>query len=148
MKQIHLMKWTIEVDISRTKEFYGKEMELCNCLYCRNYMEACKHFDRDIVAMLASFGIDPAKPSHLSEFGEVDGKQRLYIGCYHLVGSLVEGEYRTDSDWNDSNTANMKNFTFGFEKELMFVPNGFPRSVLQLGFEARIPWVLREIPAD
>ncbi|WP_019155215.1 hypothetical protein [Robertmurraya massiliosenegalensis] len=148
MKQIHFMKWKLEVDIDKTKEIYGGEMELCHCLYCQNYMDACKHIDRELLGLFDMLGIDPAKPSHLSEFGEVEKGQRLYIGSYHLVARLMEGEYCTDSDWNKLNTAEMRNFTFAFEKELMFVPNGFPEPVVQLGFEARIPWVLREIPTD
>ncbi|MFK4998439.1 hypothetical protein ACI2OX_17275 [Bacillus sp. N9] len=74
------------------------------------------------------------------------GGLRLYIGSYHIVGKLVEGEYCTNSEWNDTNTAKNKNFLFGFEKDIMFLHNDFPHPALQLDFEARIPWVLNEKP--
>lgn len=78
----------------------------------------------------------------------MEGGLRLYIGSYHIVGKLVEGEYCKDSEWNDTNTAKVENFTFAFNKELMFVHDELWRPVLQLDFEARIPWVLNEKPED
>ncbi|SFC96325.1 hypothetical protein SAMN02799633_02165 [Bacillus sp. UNCCL81] len=44
LPQIRIGKWLIEVDIDRTREFYNKEMEVCNCLYCKNYLEVTKYF--------------------------------------------------------------------------------------------------------
>ncbi|WP_226528571.1 hypothetical protein [Metabacillus niabensis] len=40
---------------------------------------------------------------------------RLYIGSYHIVGKLVEGEHCTGSEWDETNTTRIQNFTFGFE---------------------------------
>jgi hypothetical protein len=148
VKQIRKLKWLLEVDVDKTKDFYSKEIELCSCLYCENYIEACKRIDPSIMAVLTMLGIIPSKPSHLSEFGEMEDGLRLYIGSYHLVGNLIEGEYCRDSEWNDTNTASIKNFTFGFNKELLFAPDELQPPVLQLDFEARIPWVLNEKPED
>jgi len=148
VKKIHLMKWVLEVDLQQTKEFYLKDLEMCSCLYCENYMEACRQIDSSTMEVFTMLGITPSKPSHLSEFGENEDGLRLYIGSYHVVGKLVEGEYCRDSEWNDTNTASMKNFTFGFKKELLFAPNELKTPVLQLDFEARIPWVLNEKPEE
>lgn len=148
MVQIQMMKWLVDVDVERTKEFYKKDLELCHCLYCENYMEASKYLERSIIEVFTTLGIPPSKPSHLSEFGEQEDGLRLYNGSYHVVGKLVAGEHCTDTDWNETNTAKIGNFTYGFDQQLMFVPNGFPYPVLQLTFEARIPWVLSEKPED
>jgi hypothetical protein len=148
VKQIHLMKWLLEVGLQQTEEFYRKEIEMCHCLYCDNYMEACKQMDSSIMEVFTTLGITPSKPSHLSEFGEIEDGSRLYIGSYYLVGKLVEGEYCRDSEWNETTTASIGNFTFGFEKELLFVPDELKPPVLQLDFEARMPWVLNEKPED
>jgi hypothetical protein len=56
-------------------------------------LEACKHIDPSIMAVLTMLGIIPSKPSLLSEFGEMEDGLRLYSGSYHLVGNLIEGEY-------------------------------------------------------
>ena len=148
MKQIRLLNWTLEIDASKTKEFYEKAIEQCGCLSCINYREAARHFKPSIVAIFTQLGINPSKPSHLSEFGEMEDKLRLYSGSYHLVGRLVEGEYCTDSNWNAANTAETGNFKIGINQELTFVPEALPRPVLQIDFEALIPWVLNEKAAD
>lgn len=141
MKRISLMKWLLEVDLNKTREFYSKDIELCDCLFCENYMTACMYSDPSVIGLFNVLGINPAKPSHLSEFGEMEDGLRLYIGSYHIVGKLIEGEYSEDSDWNDTNTARIKNVTFGFKKELLF----YMTSCYDL---ARIPWVLNEKPKD
>ncbi|MDQ0232456.1 hypothetical protein [Metabacillus malikii] len=146
MERINLMGWILEVDINKTEEFYNKNIDLCNCLYCKNYMEACKYFNHSILKVFNMLRIIPSKPSHLSEFGEVDGGLCLYAGSYHVVGKLIEGVYCTNSDWNETNTARIENFTIGFPKELEFVHNELPQPMLQIDFEARIPWVLDEKP--
>lgn len=73
---------------------------------------------------------------------------RKCIGSYHLVGKLLKGELSTLSTWNDTNTSEIKHFIFGFSNELQFVPEGFSNPVLQLDFEADIPWVLDEKPDE
>ncbi|MBP1917482.1 hypothetical protein [Lederbergia galactosidilytica] len=148
MKLIRLLNWSFEVDVGKTRQFYEKDIELCNCLYCKNYMEAVRHLDQSIIEVFTALGINPTKPNHLSEFGETEDRLCLYIGSYHIVGRLVEGQYCTDSDWNDINTAVIENFTFGLGKELVFVHDELPRPVLQLDFEALIPWVLNEKTED
>ena len=148
MEQISLMNWLLEVDVEKTKDFYSKDIELCDCLYCQNYMEACNHIDNSVMEIFATFGINSSKPSHLSFFDEMEDGMRLYHMNYHIVGKLVEGAYCTDSEWNKSNTAEIENFTFGFNKDLIFVHDDFPNPVLQLEIEARIPWVLSEKPED
>ncbi|MEW9052495.1 MAG: hypothetical protein AB2392_15145 [Neobacillus sp.] len=148
MDQIRLMNWVVEVDVKQTKDFYTNNMDQCDCLFCENYMEACKHLDPPLLKVFTTLGINPSKPSHLSEFGEVRDGLRLYVGSYHLVGKLVQGEYCTDSKWNDTTTAKLQNFTFAFGKDVKFLHDEFPHPVLQLDFEAQIPWVLNEKPED
>ncbi|OLS33358.1 hypothetical protein [Bacillus sp. MRMR6] len=148
MDQIRWMNWVVEVDVEQTKDFYTKDMERCHCLYCENYMEASKLLDSSLVKLFFTLGINPSKPSHLSEFGERRDGLRLYVGSYHIVGKLVKGELCTDSEWNDATTAKLDNFTFAFGKDVMFLHDEFPHPVLQLEFEARLPWVLNEKPEE
>lgn len=101
-----------------------------------------------IIGVFNMLGIDSSKPAHLSEFGEKEDKCRLYIGSYHLVGKLVDGEYCSDAEWNEKNTAKIENYRFGFNKEVNFVQGQTLKPILQLDFEASIPWVLNERPED
>lgn len=148
MEKIRLMNWLVEVDVNKTNAFYQKDIGICDCLDCENYRQAWKQEDASVIEIFATLGIDPAKPSHLSGFGEEQDGLRLYHGSYHVIGKLIEGKHCTDSDWDDPYTIKIKNFTFGFHKEVTFIPDDFPQPVLQLEFENRIPWVLEVEPED
>jgi hypothetical protein len=142
LQQTRIANWLLEVDVEKTREFYNKGTEMCNCLYCNNFVEACKHWDASVASIFNSTGINPAMPGHLSVYSTMEDGKHDYIGNYHLVGTVLEGELCTTSNWKDTNTVQIKNFTFGFSTELDFVPKGFPTPVLQLEFVANIPWVL------
>ena len=148
LQRIGIEKWLVEVDRDKTEDFYNKDIEVCDCLYCKNYVEACKYLNTSVSDIFSKLGIQPTKPVHLSEFPTEKAGTRLYIGDYHLVGRLVEGELCTSSNFNEMNTFQIENFTFGFSEDLEFVPDGFPTPVIQLSFEATIPWVLTENPDD
>lgn len=146
LQQVRIGKWLIEADVKKSRKFYNKEIELCNCIYCKNYIRACKHLKFSVLDLFNKLGIHPAKPAHLSEFPTDEDGIRLYIGGYFLVGRLLEGELCTDSNFHEINTFTVENFIFGFSKDIQFIPEGFPSPVLQLSFEAKIPWILEEKP--
>ncbi|WP_042220662.1 hypothetical protein [Oceanobacillus manasiensis] len=144
MEKIHLFKWLLEVDVGRTKEYYKQDQELCNCVDCKNYREACTQMDPQITQFFNELGIDPTKPDLLSEFGEEEDGLHLYMGHYYLAGRLVEGEYCLDSDWTSENTATLGNFTFGFAEGEPSEKDFLPMPGLWLEFESKIPWILRD----
>ena len=148
LQQIRLANWLLEVDIIKTPEFYKEGINVCSCLYCNNFVDACKHLDSSVADVFNKLGIDPAMPAHLSQFPTEETMTKLYIGNYHLVGRLLEGERSTSSNWNETNTIEIKNFIFGFSEDLEFVPGSFPNPVLQLEIEAEIQWVLDEKPDE
>lgn len=144
LQQIRLANWIVEVDIDKTREYYKKGIDVCSCLYCNNFVEACKHLDTSVAKLFNELGINPAMPAHLSQFPTEETMTKLYIGNYHLVGRVLEGVLSTSSNWNETNTIEIENFIFGFSEDLEFVPGSFPNPVLQLDFEAEIQWVLDE----
>lgn len=148
LQQIRIGKWLIEVDIDKTQEFYSKDKPICNCLYCENFVEACKNLKTAVSDVFTELGINPAKPAHLSEFPTDEESKRLYLGHYHLVGRVLEGELCTVTNFNAMNTFEIENFTVGFSEVLEFVPEGFPTPILQVSFEAKILWALKENPDD
>ena len=148
MEKIRMMNWLVEIDVNQTRAFYRKDIEICNCLDCENYRQAWKQEDTSVIEIFKTLGIDPTKPRHLSCFGEEQDGLHFYSGNYHIIGKLIEGKYCTDSDWNDPYTIKVKNFTFGFHKKVMCIPEDFPEPVLQLEFENRIPWLLKEEPEN
>ncbi|MFC0189428.1 hypothetical protein ACFFJY_14080 [Fictibacillus aquaticus] len=147
-QQIQIENWLLEIDILRTREFYKNGLEVCNCLYCNNYIAASKSFDSSVVSLFHSLGITSSFPAHLSEFPATEEGMRMYIGVYHAVGRVLNGELCATSNWTEKSTFQIDNFTFGFSDETEFVPEGLPSPVLQLKFEAHIPWVLEEKPDE
>lgn len=144
VQRVRIAKWLLEVDVDKTREFYNKGIEGCDCLYCNNFAEACKYLDPSVSNVFNKLGIHPAVPGHLSDYPALEDGKRVYMGSYHLAGRVLEGEWCTISTWNDTNTVQIKNFTVGFSKDLELVPKDFPHPILQLEFEAEIPWVLDE----
>lgn len=146
MQQIKFGKWLLETDIEKTLEFYNKDLDVCSCLYCKNFVEAANQLTPNVFHVFAKLGINPSKPAHLSYLHSDEADITSYLGNYHLIGRMLEGELCRNSNWNKENTIEMDNFTFGFSEELEFVPKGFPSPILELSFDAKIPWVLNEKP--
>lgn len=148
MKQVKILNWVLKIDQARTMNYYQKTSPYCPCLYCKNFSAASKQLDTRITGIFNALGVDAAKPNHLSEFGEVGDGVRLYEGSYPFIGELIEGLSARNSEWSTINTATIENFTFAFNHELSFIDEEMPKPILQLDFEARIPWVLSEEPEE
>ena len=148
LQQIRIDNWLVEVDLDQTREFYNKDLVVCDCLYCKNYVEATKSFNNSISDLFSQLGILASKPAELSYFSTDESGEMCYIGDFHLVGKVLEGELCTPSNFEETNTFKVENFTFGFSEHLEFVPKRFPTPVLQFILVANIPWVLEENPED
>jgi len=72
------------------------------------------------------------KPAHLSDFSYEEVWTRIYMGDYHFVGRVLEGELCTVSNFNEMNTIHVENFTLSLTE-------GFPSLVLQSNFESSMP---------
>ena len=150
--------FVIDVDVDRTREFYGREGHfVCTCQNCRNYDKAILTAPATVLDFLESIGIDPRKPAEVYGVkGELEEDGTLwYNGWYHICGTIVEcpkticktvgnhdfysyetnAEYAPDADYP---------FSVLPEKNLDLVSKDFPTPVLQLEIDARLPWVLPE----
>ncbi|GKU80957.1 hypothetical protein [Niallia sp. NCCP-28] len=148
LKQVKIGNWLLEVDREKTKEFYDKDViDVCDCLYCNNFVEAIKHLDISVATFFRELGINPSMPAHSSDFPATEDGKWQYIGQYHLVGRVLEGKLCTMCDWDETNNFQIiKDFDVCFSEELEFVTEDFPIPVLQMNFDAHIPWVLHENP--
>lgn len=145
MKRITLEMWTLDVEVEKTLYFKGTKLEVCDCLYCRNFAAVISQDHPLLRAKLLELGIDAATPNHVSYFDREDGGQ-LAIGNYHFSGTVVEGPLSTMEDWNESNTVEIEGMQIGFSKSLELLPDDFPEPVVQVNFEFIMPWVLDERP--
>lgn len=148
LQKIKIGIWSLEVDIEKTSDFYRQYHDKCDCSFCNNYAEACKDLDKEVKKFFHTLGIDAAKPWNLSDFVTENKGVFEYIGSYYLTGRMLVGELVSTSNWQESNTFNIKNFTFAFSEDLEFVPEGLDNPILQLDAVSFMPWVLDENGCD
>lgn len=147
MKRIKLAKWAIDVNAEKTWRFNQQELEVCGCLYCENFSVMMSRKSPVLRDALKELGIDAARPNHVSYFPREDGHY-LAIGNYHISGTLVEGEWSTMEDWNETNTAYIDGMQIGFSKEMELLPDDFPPPAVQVNFEFMMPWLLEVDPEE
>lgn len=148
LETIRINNWLVEIDVAKTRAFYERGIDVCTCLDCQNFVAACQRLEQPVAHFFQQLGIQVTMPAHLSQFSTAHPMKKLYIGHYHLVGNLLEGERSNTSNWNPTNTMAIQNFIVGFSDEVTFVSENVPEPVLQLDFEADICWVLDEQPED
>jgi len=146
MKLVKFNDWILEIDVEKTLAFYKTDMEVCKCLYCCNYGEAVKNNDDSVTSFLGELGIMPDRPVEVSEFPMENSELLHYIGFYHIVGKVLKGETCTISDWQDHHTYQLGAFEFCLSWEVEQVQKNFPQPIIQLNFDVKLPWVLKEYP--
>ena len=89
LSRIKLGSWIIEVDVSKTKEFYDNFHFItddCECDFCANYFLVCNRFPKEIKELFTSLGIDPRKEGEISHYRENDDETHLYGACFLSSG--------------------------------------------------------------
>lgn len=129
--------WVIEADVEETRRQYAKDIEdMCECLLCENYREVMKTLPREKAQMFEDFGLQPSVCTDINEFGQ-EGDRHLYVASYFIVGRIIEGKKEWDPD---------RNWYISFElpRGDHFIPEGFPKPVLQLDCVTLLPWIIEE----
>lgn len=129
--------WVIEADVEETRRQYAKDIEdMCGCLLCENDREVMKTLPREKAQMFEDFGLQPSLCTEINEFGP-EGDRHLYVASYFIVGRILEGKKEWDPD---------RNWYISFEvpRDDRFIPEGFPKPVLQLDCVTLLPWIMEE----
>ncbi|WP_308399868.1 hypothetical protein [Bacillus halotolerans] len=95
-----------------------------------------KTLPREKAQMFEDFGLQPSVCTDINEFGQ-EGDRHLYVASYFIVGRIIEGKKEWDSD---------RNWYISFEvpRDDHFIPEGFPKPVLQLDCVTLLPWIIEE----
>ena len=101
-------------------------------------------------AIAARLGIDVSKPAELCHCGREPSGLHVAGGWFHLVGRILAGSdawVNAGGDaWTLAPEELVKGFEFGFTARLALVPEPFRgRSVVQLEFSTRVPWVIADV---
>lgn len=130
------------MDIERTKRFYRdlKRSNLCDCAYCRNYVNEVAKAYPAVTAYLQTLGVDIAKPFETMPL-ELDEAGRMpYIGPQYLVFGEEEGfAAATVRDVNDVEVRLTQSHPGDNIQEPHFVIEIFP---------IFLPWTVEETAAD
>ena len=129
------------MDIERTKQFYRelKRSNLCDCAYCRNYVNEVAKAYPAVTAYLQTLGVDIAKPFETMPL-ELDEDGRMpYIGPQYLVFGEEEGfAAATVRDVNDVEVCLAQSHPGDDIQEPHFVIEIFP---------IFLPWTVEETKA-
>ncbi|MCY8310646.1 hypothetical protein [Bacillus vallismortis] len=134
---IRIGDWIIEADVEETRRQYAKNIEdMCGCLLCENFREVMETLPREKAQMFEGFGLQPSVCTDINEFGP-EGDRHLYVASYFIVGHIIEGRNEWDPD---------RNWTISFElpRDDHFIPEGFPKPIVQLDCIALLPWTMKE----
>jgi len=145
IKQILITDWHLEVDYSKTKEYYTNQNvnEDCECLSCENYRLNCRFLSSELMEFYESLGVDPSKEGEFMEFGQNDEGNIVYMGFYHVVGRIIQGPDYVDDKWEKLNLLKIDNYEFAFSsKEIRCIRDDFPKPVIQLEFTTSHPWII------
>ncbi|MDQ3929314.1 MAG: hypothetical protein M3328_09220 [Chloroflexota bacterium] len=145
MKRLEVLDWVIEVDVDATRAAYNALPAIsCTCLYCRNYVAASSHLAPEFLHLCDTLGLDPVKAAEVYELCRNRDGTHLYGGFYHLVARILQGADSSLAPAGRAYARLAEHYAAGFTEDVVLVPAGFPEPVLQLEFDARIPWVLEE----
>lgn len=83
----------MKVNVEENKNYYSKDLELCNCGYCENYYKKIKKTYPKVSKYLENLGIDIEKPFELSYLEPLNGKLE-YISCEYVSFGSIDENYK------------------------------------------------------
>ena len=157
METLVIRRWRLQSDPDSTRNaFANRELgspETCGCTDCLNFAAARKHaYPSEILSIFDQLGIDSRKESEIWHYCRETTGLHHYGGFFHFVGAVDSGKdakeivnghvtFDFESIGND--------FEFGFTLNVALVPKSFGNGhVVQLEFQAKIPWALDAPESD
>ena len=152
-KIVTYKEWKFEVDEESTKRTYTQNplggADGCECKDCKNFVN-----NRDIVypdeirELFVKLGIDYKKESEVCHYARLEDRLHFYGGWFHFKGGILRGQDCRVFHSETTNTFELQkvtdNFSIGFT--LGNSPALFEslEGLVQIEFEAKIPWTINE----
>ncbi len=144
--------YTVDIDIKKTRQIY-KRLPLitqgCDCDGCKNFENAVDVLPKAVHTFFDTLGVDLKKIVECYVNCKNDDGTLLYGGFCHVCGTLIQGKSawvnisETHSYYNYDLAYRLNdNFCISFQEECLMVEEQFEAPLLQIEFEANIPWVL------
>jgi len=74
------------MDIEKTKRYYDRlsDEDICNCVYCRNYVKEIRSTYQKLAAVLDDWGVDIQKPFETIPIGLAE-EIMYYAGAQYVI---------------------------------------------------------------
>lgn len=149
MKYFTIGRWLCCCDPEATRQAYTsfeeRPAETCGCCYCRNFAAARSQvYPAEVRGLFEEIGIDFTKEAEVYELIRLAPGLRLYGGWFHFVGRIEE-----ETGDGDKRAILNETFSISVHDNPVLIPDPFQGvPLLQLDFNAHVPWVLQEPEPD
>lgn len=155
MKMI-LGAYALDIDVERTRAYYARPYErVCHCDGCDNFHLAIRLLGKDAAEAFKRLGVDPQKPVEMGIPSTTDPSEAMYIGFYHLCGTV---ETPKCPEWETTNPTSAQhaseflgdtvefgpNCQVSFRRECYVQDEAFPSPAFQMDVTMNLPWVLEK----
>ena len=155
VERIALAGWILECDPEMTRRLLTSlpegASEACGCLHCRNFAAAREQvYGAEGRALLERLGIPLDREAEVYEIGPAERwGHRQYAGWFHAVGRVVRDPLVDKPPLGASFTQVGRSFRVFFTSKGSLIPEPLLlHPIVQLEFEAEVPWVLAEPTPD
>ncbi|MDP9350410.1 MAG: hypothetical protein M3P51_02550 [Chloroflexota bacterium] len=148
MGRLEFGQWVLLYDAEATRRAYSAVTsgapEECGSADCRNFAAARGSiYTAEVLDILDRLGVDHRKEAEIYYDGPIGGGRHAYGDWFHFVGFIEDGEDACAPGGMLRLEHCDDSFQIGFSRSLALVPDAFPGGPLvQLEFQARVPWVL------
>ncbi len=135
----------IDIDVEKTRAFYETYAYSCTCDACRNFVKYAGNCPDTLRDWFAALGLDVAKPGEVYGLGEPENGRLPYGGWWHLCGTVLATDYRTEETGEGYNAILYDAYPVTEEWGVTFhdqchgVPAGFPEPRIQMEVTASVP---------
>ena len=145
-------KFVVDIDVEKTRQIY-KELPFitqgCDCDGYQNFEKAANDLPEAARTFFDALGVDLKKIVECYVNCKNEDGTLLYGGFCHVCGTLIQGKSawvnisETHSYYNSEIAYRLNdNFCISFQEECLMVEEQFEAPMLQIEFEANIPWML------
>ena len=146
--------YTVDIDVEKTRRIYTRLPLIthrCTCAGCQNFEKSVDDLPKAVRTFFDDLGIDLKKIVECYVNCKNEDGTLLYGGFCHVCGTLIQGESawvnisKTHSYYNTDLSYRLgDSFCVSFQEECLMVEKQFEPPILQIEFEATIPWVLNK----
>jgi hypothetical protein len=148
--------WTIEFDKELTIKGYESitagGAETCICSDCKNYIANRENiFPKEVFKLFSDLGIDYKKDVEICTYGKLPNGLYQIDGWFHFKGKIINAliwNEKIPNGYSLHLTKINENFSIGFCKDNALTFFNDKEDLVQLEFEAFIPWIIDEKPDD